>query len=66
MEAFDLLIETWKILIDENEDWEPLIQPGLDKLANYKYDLDLVPAYYLALGNILFWLRDFKFYLILA
>lgn len=61
MEAFDLLIETWKILIEKNENWEPLIQPGLDKLTDYKYDIDLVPAYYLALGNIFFWALQHQF-----
>jgi hypothetical protein len=60
------LIESWKILINDNPDWEELIQPGLDKLGDYKYDLDDVPAYYLALGNIFFWCHNVNFHLIFA
>ena len=38
--------------MDENPDWAPLIQPGLNKLQDYEEGLPETPAYILAMGML--------------
>lgn len=50
--AFSAFIERWTDLHGENEDWETIIQPGLDKLEEYQRTIPQTPAYHLAMGKI--------------
>ena len=51
--AFSAFIQCWSDLAKENPDWQPIIQPGLDKLADYQEELPEVPAYVVAMGNLI-------------
>ena len=50
----------WEILRDDNFDWEPIIQPGLDKLEDYWACLVDTPACVVAMGetSIFYYLVD--------
>jgi hypothetical protein len=37
-------------MVYKNPDWREIIQPGLDKLKDYRDRLDSTPAYLLAMG----------------
>ena len=50
--AFTAFIQRWNDLMADNPDWETIIQPGLDKLANYQEQLPNTPAYVVAMGKI--------------
>jgi hypothetical protein len=45
-------MQRWEELAQDNASWAAVIQPGLDKLSDYSMDLDEVPAYTLAMGNL--------------
>jgi hypothetical protein len=57
IEAFSMFIQRWEELAASYDQWETLIRPGLDKLDTYSMDLDRVPVYTLAMGNVLFFLH---------
>ncbi len=46
-------MQRWEELAQDNVSWAAVIQPGLEKLSDYSMDLDEVPAYTLAMGNLL-------------
>lgn len=50
--AFSAFIQRWTELKEEYPEWERYIEPGLDKLDDYSYYLDQVPAYTIAMGNV--------------
>jgi hypothetical protein len=50
--AFSAFMERWEELAQDNPRWAAVIQPGLDKLNDYSTDLDEVPAYTIAMGNL--------------
>lgn len=45
-------------LKEENPHCAQVIQPGLDKLNDYTVDLDLVPAYQIAMGIFFIFFYD--------
>ena len=45
-------MQRWEELAQDNPNWAAVIQPGLDKLSDYSADLDKVPAYTIAMGNL--------------
>jgi hypothetical protein len=51
--GFSAFIEKWNQLKDENADWAPIIDPGLEKLQEYVDEIPKVPAYVLAMGELL-------------
>ena len=40
----------WEKLMQDHPEWEKYIQPGLDKLEDYKNTVDDTPAYVVAMG----------------
>ncbi|KAK2464472.1 hypothetical protein APHAL10511_003451 [Amanita phalloides] len=48
--AFSAFSERWKEFAEENVHWASIIQPGLDKLAEYEEELGKTPAYVLAMA----------------
>ena len=46
-------MEKWNQLKDKNPDWASIIDPGLEKLQEYVDEIPKVPAYVLAMGEIL-------------
>ena len=50
--AFESFINLWTKLAKENPEWSNIIQPGLDKLEDYKGKLN--DAHILAMGEIYF------------
>jgi|SRR6266850_849448 len=50
--AFSAFIARWRDLLDENPDWYPLIEPGLEKLKEYEDGLPNTPAYIVAMGML--------------
>ena len=58
--AYAAFITMWENLRDNNFDWEPIIQPGLDKLEDYQACLVDTPAYVVAMGerSIFYYLVD--------
>ena len=55
--AFESFINIWTKLVEENPEWSDIIQPGLDKLEDYKGKLN--DAHILAMGE-----SQFLFYFI--
>jgi hypothetical protein len=45
-------MQRWEELAQANASWAAVIQPGLEKLSDYSMDLDEVPAYTIAMGNL--------------
>jgi len=52
--AFSSFIQRWEELADERKEWEDYIAPGLQKVDDYSLYLDEVPAYTIAMGNVVF------------
>jgi hypothetical protein len=50
--AFSSFIDKWEELQKSNPNWADVIQPVLDKPEDYVSDLDQVPAYTIAMGNL--------------
>ena len=50
--AFEALRTKWEEYQDEHPEMQHVIQPGLDKLAEYQNHIELVPAYVLAMGTL--------------
>jgi hypothetical protein len=57
--AYSQFIAKWKDL-QGRADLREYIQPGLDKLEDYSLHLDHVPAYTLAMGIVLLFLKTFS------
>ena len=55
----------WENLRDDNFEWEPIIQPGLDKLEEYQARLVHTPAYVVAMGetSIFQWIANLILYI---
>jgi hypothetical protein len=55
----------WEDLKDDNFEWEPIIQPGLDKLEEYQARLMHTPAYVVAMGetSIFQWIANLILYI---
>ena len=51
--GFSAFMEKWNQLKDKNPDWASIIDPGLEKLQEYVDEIPKVPAYVLAMGEIL-------------
>jgi len=55
----------WEDLRDDNFEWEPIIQPGLDKLEEYQAHLVDTLAYVVAIGetSIFYWIANSILYI---
>lgn len=51
--------------MDEYEEWERYIQPGLEKLEDYSLYLDEVPAYTIAMGDVFLLIYKLESYIFL-
>jgi len=51
--AYSAFIDLWKKQIEDYYQWEPIIQPGIDKLEDYQGRLNDSPAYVVAMGKSL-------------
>ena len=40
----------WEMLVQKHPEWQKYIQPGLDKLEDYKNAVEDTPAYVVAMG----------------
>jgi hypothetical protein len=58
--AFSSFIEKWKDLLEDRPDWEKYIKPGVEKLEEYQWYLDEVPAYTVAMGNVVLYSNIFN------
>ena len=56
--AFESFINIWTKLVEERPEWSDIIQPGLDKLEDYKSKLN--DAHIIAMGEIYFIYFIFK------
>ena len=50
--AFSAFIQRWNDLAEDHPNWKPIIEPGVEKLAEYQENLSDTPAYVVAMGNI--------------
>ena len=57
--AYESFINIWTKLAEERPEWRDFIQPGLDKLEDYKSRLN--DAHILAMGEFYFIYFIFKF-----
>ena len=48
--AFASFIDMWEMLVQKHPEWQKYIQPGLDKLEDYKNAVEDTPAYVVAMG----------------
>jgi hypothetical protein len=48
--AFASFIDMWEKPMQDHPEWKKYIQPGLDKLEDYKNTVDDTPAYVVAMG----------------
>jgi hypothetical protein len=51
--AYSAFINRWTQLKKDNPQWDGIIQPGLDKLEGYQACLTDMPAYVVAMGELI-------------
>jgi hypothetical protein len=59
--AFESFTNLWMKQVEENPEWEDIIQPGLDKLEEYMGRLN--DAHILAMGEFYFILFYFRYFI---
>jgi hypothetical protein len=57
--AYSQFIEKWNELVRRRPGFREFIRPGLEKLEDYSLHLDEVPAYTIAMGIVLLFLKTF-------